>query len=68
MSFKDILFCNFWQPLCSAECNYLCNFGSLYYEEQSCEIILNFGQWCRRRCGLKDFLSGGLTALMFGVA
>ena len=30
-----------------------------YYEEQFCEIILNWGQWFRR-CRLKDFLSGAL--------
>ena len=30
--------------------------------EQFCEIILNFGQWFRRRCCLKDLLSGALGA------
>ena len=28
----------------------MCNFGRGYYEEQFREIILNFGQWFRRRC------------------
>ena len=32
-----------WQPFCSAEWNHLCNFGSRYYEELFCEIILNLG-------------------------
>ena len=31
----------------------------------SSEIILNLGQWFRRRCRLKDFLSGALVAFMF---
>ena len=39
----------------------MCNFGRGYYEEQFCEIILNFGKWFRR-CHLKDFLSGVLAA------
>ena len=34
----------------------MCNFGSGYYEEQLCEIILNFDQWFRRKCRLKIFL------------
>ena len=36
----------------------------VYHKEQFCEIILNFGQWFRRRCCLKDFLSGALAALL----
>ena len=44
------------------------NSGRGYYEEQFCEIILNLGQWFRRRCCLKDFLSGALEALLFGGA
>ena len=44
--------------------NHMCNFGRGDYEEQVCEIILNFGQWFRRCC-LKDFLSGALVALLF---
>ena len=36
--------------------------------EQFCEIILNLGQWFRRRCHLKDFLSRALAALLFGGA
>ena len=38
MSFKGISYLDIWQPFCSAECNYLCNFGKGYYEEQFCEI------------------------------
>ena len=33
----------------------------------SVKIILNVGQWLRRRCRLKDFLSGAMAVLLFGV-
>ena len=33
-------------------------FVRVHHEERFCEIILNLGQWFRRRCRLKDFLSG----------
>ena len=65
MQFKGISYLELLQPFCSAEHNRLCNFGRGYYEEQFCEIILNWGQWFRRRCHLKDFLSGALAALLF---
>ena len=68
MLFKGISYLNIWQPFCSAECNHLCNFVREYPEGQFCEIILNLGQWFRRRCGLKDFLSGALAALLFNGA
>ena len=68
MLFKGISYLKFWQPFPSAERNHLCNFGRGYYEEQFCEIILNLGQWFRRRCCLKDFLPGALAALLFGGA
>ena len=42
MSFKGISYLKLWQPFCSAEFNQFCNFGRGYYEEQFCEIILNF--------------------------
>ena len=58
MPFKGISYLELWQPFCSAEYNHLCNFGRGYQEEQFCEIILNLGQWFRRRYLLKDFLSG----------
>ena len=51
--FKDISYLELWQPFCSFEQNHLCNFGRGCYEEQFCEIILNLGQWVRRRCLLK---------------
>ena len=44
-----------WQPFCSVEQNYLCNFSRRHHEEQLCEIILNLDQWYRRCC-LKIFL------------
>ena len=68
MLFKVISYLEGWQSLCSAEQNHLCNFGRRHQEEQFCEIILNLGQWFRRRCCLKDFLSGALVALLFSGA
>ena len=41
MSFKDISNLELW-PFCSVEWNHLCNFGRGCYEEQFCEIILNW--------------------------
>ena len=43
MLFKGTSYLELWQPFCSAECNYLCNFSRGYTEEQFCEIILNLG-------------------------
>ena len=51
--FKDSSHLELWQPLCLAERNHLCNFGSRQNEEQFCEIILNLDQWLRR-CRFKD--------------
>ena len=68
MPFKGFSYLELWQPFCSAECNHLCNIDRGYKEEQFCEIILNLGQWFRRRCLLKDFLSGALATLMFSGA
>ena len=65
MLFKGISYLELWQPFCSAERNHLCNFGRGYYEEQFCEIILNFGLCFR--CHLKDFLSGALVVLQEGI-
>ena len=67
MLFKGISYLELWQPLFSAQRNHLCNFGREYYEEQSCEIILNLGLWFRR-CRFKVFLSGALAVLLFGGA
>ena len=41
MLFKDISYLELWQPFCSVEQNYLCNFNRGYYEKRFCEIILN---------------------------
>ena len=68
MPFKGISYLELWPPFCSVEGNHLLNFGRGYYEDKFCEIILNLGQWFRRRCCLKDFLSGALAALLFGRA
>ena len=65
MTLKLISYLELWQPFRSAERNHLCNFGRGYPEEQFCEIIINLGQWFRRRCRLNDFLSGALSALLF---
>ena len=59
MSFKDNSYLELWWPFCSAERNHLCNFGRGHYEEQFCDIISNLGQWFRRRCPLKTFLTWG---------
>ena len=64
MSFKGISYLELWQPFCPAERNHLYNFGRGYYKEHFCGIILSLGQWFKRRCCLKDFLSGALTALL----
>ena len=40
----------------------------VHHEEQLSEIIWNLGQWFRRRCHLKDFLSVALAVLLFGAA
>ena len=68
MRFKDISYLELWRPFCSAERNHLCNFGRGHYEEQFYEIIWKLGQWFRRGCGLKDFLSGARAALLFSGA
>ena len=65
MPFKRISYLELWQPFCSAERNHSCKFGRGYYEEQYCEIILNLGQWFRKRCRLKDLFSGALVAFLF---
>ena len=59
-SLKDISYLELWQLFRSAEQNHLCNFRRECYEEQFCEIIMNLGQWVKKRCRLKDFLSGAL--------
>ena len=65
MPFKCISYLELWQPFCSGEHNHLCNFGRGYQEEQFSANILNLGQWFRRRCRLKYFLSGALGTLLF---
>ena len=37
-----------WQHLCSVDWNHLCKFGRRHHE-QSCEIILNFDRWFRKK-------------------
>ena len=66
--FKCVSYLELWQHLRSAERNHLCNVGRGYQEEQLCEIILNLGQWFRRRCLLKDFLLGALATLLLSGA
>ena len=45
-----------------------CEIVEVHHDEQFSEIILNLGQWFRRRCRLEYFLSGALAVLMFGAA
>ena len=68
LSFKDISYLELWWPFCSAVQHHMCNFGRRYQEEQFCKIILNLDPWFRRRCHLKDFLSGAPAFLVFGRA
>ena len=64
MLLKGISNLELWQPFCSEEHNHFSNFGKGYNEEEFCEIILNLGHRVRRKCHLKDFLSGALVALL----
>ena len=43
MSFKDISYLELWQPFCSVEWNYFCNFGRGHHKEQFSEINFEFG-------------------------
>ena len=56
MSFKDISYLEFGQPLSSVDWNHLCNIGRGHDEEQPCKNILNLDQWFKRKCCLKVFL------------
>ena len=56
--------CSFGGPFVQRSGTICANCGSVYQEDQFCEIILNLDQWFRRRCCLKDFLSGALAALL----
>ena len=47
---------------CSVERNNLCNFGKGHHDEQSCEIIFEFGQVVQTPL-TRHFLSGALTAI-----
>ena len=68
MLFKHISYLELWQPFNTAKQNHLCICGRGYQEKQFCKIILNLEKWFRRRCHLKDFLSGAPAALLFGEA
>ena len=37
------------ESLCSVDWNHFCSIGRRHHEDQSCEIILNLDQWCRRK-------------------
>ena len=65
MSFKDISYLKLGQPFCSVD--HLRYFGRGYQEKQFCEIISNLDQWFRMSFK-KDFLSGGLAALLLSGA
>ena len=68
MPFKGISYLELLHPFCSAEHNHLCYSGRVYPEEQFCEIILNLGQWFRRKRRLNGFLSGALATLLLSGA
>ena len=68
MSFTGISCPELWWSFCLAERKHLCNFRRGHYEVQFYEFISNFDRWFRRRCRLKDLLSGGLTALVLSGA
>ena len=61
---KDISYLELWQPLCSADQNYLCNFDR-GHEEHFCDFILNLDQWFRGiiKSFKINFLSRALEAL-----
>ena len=40
----------------------MCNYERGHHGQHSCEVTRNSDQWFRRRCCLKDFLSGALAA------
>ena len=63
MPFKSISYLELWQPFCSVELTIHAN-----QEEQFCENILKLGLWFRRRCCLKDFISGALVTLLISAA
>ena len=65
LPFKGISYLELWQFFYLTECNHLCNLSKGYYKKQCCETILILGQWFRRRCRLKGFLSGALVAHLF---
>ena len=68
MPFKGISYLELCQPFCSVEGNHFCKFVRGYAVEQFCEMILNLGQWFRRRFCLKDFLFRALAAYLLGGA
>ena len=68
MPFKNSSYLELCRPFCAAEGNLLCTFGRGHHEVHFCEIILNLDTWFRRRCGLENFLSGALAALLFSGA
>ena len=49
MSLKYISYLELWWLLCSAEQNYLFNFGRGHHEKHFCEIILNLDKVQRSR-------------------
>ena len=54
MRFLYISYLELWQPLYSAEWNYLCNFGRRHHEEQFFEIIFEFGPVVQEEKLFKD--------------
>ena len=59
MHFKGVSYLELWQPLCSVDRNFLCNFGSRYHKERT------WISGSRGNAVYRYFLSGALTALLF---
>ena len=68
MSFEDIFYFSSGSHMFLAEQNGLYNFGRRRYKEHFCELILNLGQWLRKKCRLKIFLLLAPVAILFNGA
>ena len=66
MSFKVCLFFYLWRSFCSAERNDYNNFGRGSPKKHFYEIIMELGQWSRRRWRLNVFLCLALVAIFSG--
>ena len=64
MPFKEMSYLELWRLFCSAERKHVCNiFVEGIKRNNSVKLF-----WFRRRCLLKEFLSGALAAIPFSGA